>query len=52
VIAFFVVQWKVNLWAKLPVVVLSSFAASLGLAEIMSRLGPLRALFGMKPRTK
>jgi hypothetical protein len=49
-IAFNVVQWKASLWAKLPVVVLGAFMASLGLAEIMSRLGPVRALFGMKTR--
>jgi peptidoglycan/LPS O-acetylase OafA/YrhL len=50
-IAFYVVQWKVNLWVKLPVVVLASLLISLGLAEIMRRLGPLRALFGMKQRS-
>lgn len=49
VIAYYVVQWDVNLWFKLMVVVLSSFAISVGLYELVfKRAGALRAIFGMK----
>jgi glucan biosynthesis protein C len=51
-IAFYVVQWEVDLLIKLLVVVLGSFAGSLGLYELLvRRINPVRALFGMKPRT-
>ncbi len=51
VIAFYVVQWQVGLLIKLLVVVLGSFAASLGLYELLiRRINPVRALFGMKAR--
>jgi peptidoglycan/LPS O-acetylase OafA/YrhL len=50
VIAFYVVQWDVSLWVKLPVVVLGSFLVSLGLSEILRRFGPARVLLGMKSR--
>jgi glucan biosynthesis protein C len=50
VIAFYVVQWQAGILVKLPVVVLSSFVVTLGLYEfVVRRVGPLRALFGMKP---
>jgi peptidoglycan/LPS O-acetylase OafA/YrhL len=50
-IAFFVVQWDVNLWVKLLVVVLGSFVISLCVVELLvKRFNPARALFGMKPR--
>jgi peptidoglycan/LPS O-acetylase OafA/YrhL len=50
-IAFFVVQWQVYSLIKLVVVVLGSFAISLGLYELLvRRIPPIRALFGMKPR--
>jgi hypothetical protein len=49
VIAFFVVQWNADILVKLPVVVLSSFAVTIGLYElIVRRINPLRLLFGMK----
>jgi hypothetical protein len=52
VIAFFVVQWDAGILVKLPVVVLSSFAVSIGLYEmIIKRIQPLRLAFGMKPRS-
>jgi glucan biosynthesis protein C len=52
-IAFFVVQWDINLWVKLLIVVLGSFVVSLGLYELVfKRIGPVRALFGMKAREK
>jgi peptidoglycan/LPS O-acetylase OafA/YrhL len=51
-IAFYVVQWEVNLTVKLLVVVIGSFAISLGLYEfLVRRINSVRALFGMKPRT-
>jgi len=51
-IAFYVVQWEVALLIKLLVVVIGSFAVSLGLYELLvRRINPVRALFGMKPRT-
>jgi glucan biosynthesis protein C len=50
-IAFFVVQWDVNLWVKLLVVVLGSFVISLCVVELLvKRFNPARALFGMKAR--
>jgi peptidoglycan/LPS O-acetylase OafA/YrhL len=59
-IAFYAVQWDtstmlgagVDLLIKLLVVVIGSFAVSLGLYELLvRRINPVRALFGMKPRT-
>jgi glucan biosynthesis protein C len=51
-IAFYVVQWEVHLLIKLLVVVIGSFIGSLGLYELLvRRVNPVRALFGMKPRT-
>jgi peptidoglycan/LPS O-acetylase OafA/YrhL len=51
VIAFFVVQWDVGISIKLPVVVLSSFAVSIGLYElVIRRIRPLRLAFGMKSK--
>jgi len=52
VIAFFVVQWEAGISIKLPVVVLSSFAVSIGLYElIIQRIQPLRLAFGMKSKS-
>jgi len=49
VIAFFVVQWSVSIWVKLPVVVVSSFLVTIGLYElVVKRIRPLRVAFGMK----
>ncbi len=49
-IAFYVVQWDVNLLVKLLVVVIGSFAVSLGLYELLiKRVAPMRMLFGLKP---
>jgi peptidoglycan/LPS O-acetylase OafA/YrhL len=51
IIAFFVVQWRVILWAKLMVVVLGSFLFTLGAYELfVRRVNPVRRLFGMKAR--
>ena len=50
-IAFNVVQWEVSITVKLLVVVIGSFAVSLGLYELLvRRINPVRALFGMKPK--
>jgi glucan biosynthesis protein C len=51
-IAYVVVQWDAGILPKLVVVVLGSFVVSLGLSELLvRRINPVRALFGMKPRT-
>ena len=48
-IAFFVVQWDINLWAKLIVVVLGSFTISVGIYElILKRVSVVRNALGMK----
>jgi peptidoglycan/LPS O-acetylase OafA/YrhL len=48
-IAYFVVQWELNLWLKLLIVVGGSFVVSLGIYELLiKRIRPLRSLFGMK----
>lgn len=48
IIAFFVVQWYAGIPVKLTVVVLGSFAATIGLFElVIRRIGPLRSVFGM-----
>jgi peptidoglycan/LPS O-acetylase OafA/YrhL len=52
-IAFYAVQWEVHLSIKLLVVVIGSFAATLGLYEfLVRRINPVRALLGMGPRTR
>jgi peptidoglycan/LPS O-acetylase OafA/YrhL len=51
VIAYFVVQWDVNLWVKLLIILISSFLITLGLVELLIRpFKPMRRLFGMKIR--
>jgi hypothetical protein len=51
-IAYYAVQWEVNLLIKLLVVVIGSFALSLSLYELLVRRNnPVRAMFGMKPRS-
>jgi len=51
-IAFFVVQWDAAILLKLPVVTLGSFVVSIGLTEIMRRVKPVRALFGMRSKKR
>ena len=52
-IAYYAVQWEVSLLIKLLVVVIGSFAGSLGLYELLvRRINPVRMLFGMKPRRR
>ena len=56
IIAFYVVQWNTSaklgagtgILVKLPAVTLGSFAVTLGLTELVRRIKPVRALFGMK----
>jgi hypothetical protein len=49
VIAYFVVQWDAPIIVKLPVVVVGSFAVTIGLyALVIRRIRPLRMLLGMK----
>jgi hypothetical protein len=53
VIAYFVVQWDAGLVPKMIVVVFGAFAVSLGFYQfIVRRIGPLRAMFGMKATRK
>lgn len=48
-IAYFVVQWNASIPVKLPVVVFSSFAATIAVYELLvRRVEPLPTLFGMK----
>ena len=52
-VAFYAVQWEIALPIKMLVVVIGSFALSLGLYELLvRRINPVRALFGMKPRRR
>lgn len=53
VISYYVVQWNASLPLKMLVVVLGSFAVSIGLYELpIKRVGILRPLFGMKARQR
>jgi glucan biosynthesis protein C len=50
-IAFYAVQWEVDLTIKLLVVVIGSFVVTLGLYEFfVRRINPVRALLGMGSR--
>jgi glucan biosynthesis protein C len=52
-IAFYVVQWNAGIPVKLVTVVLGSLAVTLAIYELLiRRIGPLRALFGMKARPR
>jgi glucan biosynthesis protein C len=52
-VAFYAVGWEIALLIKLLVVVIGSFALSLGLYELLvRRINPVRALFGMKSRER
>jgi len=49
-IAFFVVEWNTGIAVKLPVVVVGSFLATIGLCELLvRRVKPVRVLLGVKP---
>jgi glucan biosynthesis protein C len=52
VIAFFVVQWDAGMLLKLLVIVLGSLLVTLGLVELIKRIGVLRGLFGMKAQRR
>jgi hypothetical protein len=51
VFAFFIVQLDAGVTAQFLVVVLGSLLVSLGLIELIKRIGVLQALLGMKKRT-
>jgi surface polysaccharide O-acyltransferase-like enzyme len=51
-IAYFVVQWQASITVKLLVVVLGAFVVSIGLTELVKRVGILRLLFGMKVQAR
>jgi len=52
-VAFYAVQWQVHLLIKLLVVVIGSFALSLGLYEFcVRRVNPVRVLLGMSAKSK
>jgi glucan biosynthesis protein C len=51
-IAYFAVQWEATITFKLLVVVLGAFVMSIGLTEVIKRVGILRVLFGMKARPR
>jgi glucan biosynthesis protein C len=51
-IAFYAVQWEVDITITLLVVMIGSFTVSFGLYELLvRRINPVRAVFGMKSRT-
>jgi len=49
-ISYYVVQWNTSIPVKLLVIGISSFLITLGLVELLIRIKPIHALFGMKPR--
>jgi len=52
-IAFYVVAWETGITLKMLVIILGSFAATIGIyALLVRRVAPLRAIFGMKPLVK
>ena len=52
-VAYYAVQWEVALLIKLLVVMVGSFAVTLGWYELLvRRFDPVRRLFGMKPRRR
>lgn len=52
VIAFFVVQWAAGIPVKLLVIVLGSLLVTLGLVEVIKRIGVFHGLFGIKARSR
>jgi glucan biosynthesis protein C len=52
-IAYFVVQWDVSSGLKYAAIAIAAFALSLAIYEVaVRRWGPVRFLFGMKPKRK
>lgn len=50
ILAYFVVQWDVNLWIKFPVLAVGALATTLLLYDVaVKRTNVTRFLFGMKP---
>jgi surface polysaccharide O-acyltransferase-like enzyme len=48
-ISFYVVQWQVGVTLKMLVIFFGSLAITLAIVELVRRIAPMRALFGMKP---
>ena len=51
-ISFYVVQWQVGVTLKMLVIFLGSLAITLAIVELIRRIAPLRALFGMKATSR
>jgi peptidoglycan/LPS O-acetylase OafA/YrhL len=51
-IAYYLVRSPLPLQAKVALLAVTSFAATLALCEVCARWNPARALFGMKPRSR
>lgn len=50
ILAYYIVQWDVNLWVKFPVLAISALATTLLLYDVVvKRTNVTRFLFGMKP---
>jgi peptidoglycan/LPS O-acetylase OafA/YrhL len=47
-ISFYVVQWQLGVTLKMLVIFFGSLAITLAIVELIRRIAPLRALFGMK----
>jgi glucan biosynthesis protein C len=47
-ISFYVVQWQIGVTLKMLVIFFGSLAVTLAIVELVRRIAPLRALFGMK----
>jgi len=53
IIGFYVVQWQISAIIKYVAISLVSFVATLTMYEVgIRRIGPMRLLFGLKPRQK
>jgi glucan biosynthesis protein C len=52
IVAFYVVEWRMAMLPKFLVILLGSFAVTMGLYEIVRRWSVTRFLFGLKARRK
>ena len=48
VISYYIVQWQLGVTLKMLVIFFGSLAITLAIVELIRRIAPLRALFGMK----
>jgi peptidoglycan/LPS O-acetylase OafA/YrhL len=52
-VAYVVCQWAWAPWAKFTLIIVASLGLTLGIYEVaVRRWGPVRFLFGMKPRRR